>query len=282
MFRRLGFGAILLGLCCATPAFAITWCHDYSLWEASGRSIDKDRLAPSGIESESLERQLDKLDYVLVKVFAPNSANADDFLQPGDVVVMGTAHSGYVNAQRKIDHLIQPPGAPGTRMSGDGAMASPNFKRAWTLAQLWGPIERTDSQGNVYRNAPYGGASASIYRKAQLKQELPGSLTKGMAKDSERKNCYARAYPFNFESGKIYTLDLVSGDGKRGPHNPGYFDTWLRIEDASGKALASNDDGGEGFNARIVFTATTVGPVRLIVTSYGSEATGSYVLTVRR
>ena len=103
-----------------------------------------------------------------------------------------------------------------------------------------------------------------------------------MAKDRERTSCYARVYPFSFEAGKIYTLDLVSGDGKRGPHNPGYFDTWLRIEDASGKSLVSNDDGGEGFNARIVFAAQTTGAVRLVVTSYNSEAVGNYLLKIRR
>jgi hypothetical protein len=107
-----------------------------------------------------------------------------------------------------------------------------------------------------------------------------GQLTKSDPFDTVRKNHHAKVHLVQLQSGVKYQIDLESGDGKAGPHNPGYFDVWLRLEDAGGKILADNDDGGDGFNARISFTAPHSGSYRLIATSFATGATGNYTLKV--
>src|SRR5688500_10825882 len=93
----------------ASPALAVTWCHDYALWAAGGRAGNPDRTSPG-----TLRQQLTQLQYLSLKTFAPNAADADRYLKHRGVVILGDAHSGFVTANLKVDHLIQPPGAPGT------------------------------------------------------------------------------------------------------------------------------------------------------------------------
>jgi len=108
-----------------------------------------------------------------------------------------------------------------------------------------------------------------------------GQLTKGDVKDRLRLNMHAKVYQFNFVAGRTYTIDLMSGDGKSGPHNPGFFDTWLRVEDGQGSIKAENDDGGDGLNSRVSFTPTVTGAYTVVVTSYASNTTGTFTLRIR-
>lgn len=109
-----------------------------------------------------------------------------------------------------------------------------------------------------------------------------GSLTKSDPQDRERKGRHCKVHQVRLQAGATYVFDLESGNGRPGPHNPGYFDTWLRLEDAAGRTLINNDDGGEGLNARIRFSPTQGGTFRLVVTSYRTGATGNYALIVRQ
>lgn len=102
-----------------------------------------------------------------------------------------------------------------------------------------------------------------------------GNLTKGHPMDRVRQGCHAVVYTIPLAAGQRTQFDLVS------PRGPAYFDTWLRIEDEQGHALANDDDSGEGLNARVLFTPQRAGTYRVVVTSYSRGATGSYVLTVR-
>ena len=55
----------------------------------------------------------------------------------------------------------------------------------------------------------------------------------------------------------------------------------LRIfEDAAGKTLAQDDDGGGMRNARISFLAPSAGPYRIVVTTYRDREVGEFRLTV--
>ena len=101
------------------------------------------------------------------------------------------------------------------------------------------------------------------------------NLTKAHPEDRFRLGCHAIVYSFNMTAGQRYTLDLTS------PAGPNFFDTWLRIQDTQGNALADDDDSGEGLNARIIFTAPRTGVYHIVVTSYGRGATGNFTLTVR-
>lgn len=111
---------------------------------------------------------------------------------------------------------------------------------------------------------------------------VAGTIAKTDSKDRVRTNMHARVHEVNLRSGLNYVIDLESGNGAPGLHNPGYFDTWLRVEDGSGKELAYNDDGGDGFNSRLTFVPTSDGVYRLVVTTYTAGATGSYTLKVRQ
>jgi hypothetical protein len=98
-----------------------------------------------------------------------------------------------------------------------------------------------------------------------------GQLNDKDAFDKERKKCHHKVHEVKMTKGHRYTIDLRSGQ----------FDPWLRLEDADGKILAEDDDGGGGRNARLRFTPERGGTYRIIVTSFGENETGDYALIVR-
>ena len=63
--------------------------------------------------------------------------------------------------------------------------------------------------------------------------------------------------------GKTYTISLES-PGR--PGTPGYFDTYLRIDDTKGAILAQDDDGGVDLNSLLVFRPERDDVYRIIVT----------------
>jgi hypothetical protein len=73
------------------------------------------------------------------------------------------------------------------------------------------------------------------------------------------------------KEGQAYVIDLMSKD----------FDTFLRVEDAEGKELAQDDDGGEGLNSRLRFVAPHTGTIRVIATTFAGGSTGSFTLSIR-
>jgi hypothetical protein len=87
--------------------------------------------------------------------------------------------------------------------------------------------------------------------------------------DRVRTDSFARAYKVQLKAGVTYTIDLISSD----------FDTYLRLENDAGVQVAVDDDGGDGLNARIVYTPTRSGTYRILATSY-KRATGRFTLTV--
>lgn len=80
----------------------------------------------------------------------------------------------------------------------------------------------------------------------------------------------ARIVPVNLVANRAVQIDLSSND----------FDAYLRLLDSADKVVASDDDGGEGLNARIVFTPPRSGTYRIIATTY-SGGVGAYVLAVK-
>ncbi|MGP3697302.1 M10 family metallopeptidase C-terminal domain-containing protein [Rhodobacter sp. NSM] len=77
-------------------------------------------------------------------------------------------------------------------------------------------------------------------------------------------------------AGQTYTIDLA-GSGA----NPVY-DTYLRLYSSNGTLLQSNDDGGEGFNSRLTFTASSSGTYYISAGSFSDSYTGSYRITTSR
>jgi len=75
-------------------------------------------------------------------------------------------------------------------------------------------------------------------------------------------------YSFTVSTQRIIVFSLNSED----------FDSFLQIESTDGEVLKTDDDGGDGLNARIVFVAPEAGDYRLTVRSYSGDGTGAYVL----
>jgi hypothetical protein len=61
------------------------------------------------------------------------------------------------------------------------------------------------------------------------------------------------------------------------------FDAYLLLQDADGRTLASDDDGGSGTDAQLTYAVVAGRAYRIVANSYGGaeRATGAYRITVR-
>jgi hypothetical protein len=100
-----------------------------------------------------------------------------------------------------------------------------------------------------------------------------GELTAKDPTDRVRAQSYHKAHQLVLEAGRTYVIDMKA-------RAPG-FDPYLRLEDDTGKEVASDDDGGGGLDARIVYTAARGGPHRIVCTTYKPQMAGPYQLTVK-
>ena len=69
----------------------------------------------------------------------------------------------------------------------------------------------------------------------------------------------------------------VSESGELTVHTTGSLDTKGQLEDSAGGVLASDDDGGEGYNFRVAHTVSA-GTYYIKVEGYNASATGSYTI----
>lgn len=88
--------------------------------------------------------------------------------------------------------------------------------------------------------------------------------------DTVLKLSFAKLYTIKMEAKKRYQIDMASKT----------LDSYLRLEDATGKELAKDDDSGGGLNARIVFTCPAGGNYRIYATTL-FPAMGDFTLTVK-
>ncbi|MSQ95083.1 MAG: serine protease [Gemmataceae bacterium] len=79
-----------------------------------------------------------------------------------------------------------------------------------------------------------------------------------------------KIYPQNLQAGKTYVISM----------NSDVTDSFLRLEDSTGKFITEDDDGGGFPNALIVYQATQTGVHRIIATSFDGKL-GPYQLVVR-
>lgn len=89
--------------------------------------------------------------------------------------------------------------------------------------------------------------------------------------DRVRTTSYFKSFLVPLKAGRTYTIEAKSSD----------LDTYLRVENAAGVQVAFDDDGGDGLNAKVAYRPTLSGPYRLIVTTYRSRQTGSFVLELK-
>jgi hypothetical protein len=87
--------------------------------------------------------------------------------------------------------------------------------------------------------------------------------------DKVRKQ-FCKTFEVRMSAGKTYTIDMMSQQ----------IDSYLRLEDPTGRQLAQDDDSGGNFNARIIFRPQRDGDYRVITTTF-ARAVGSFTLRVR-
>lgn len=114
------------------------------------------------------------------------------------------------------------------------------------------------------------GGGLSGAQALTIPTELTGqTLTSSDGFSLTRTASYADLYSVNLAAGAQVTISMSSS-----------FDTYLYLYDSTGARVASDDDGGDGYNSRIQFTASITGVYFIEATTYGSGVTGTYALDV--
>jgi hypothetical protein len=85
-----------------------------------------------------------------------------------------------------------------------------------------------------------------------------------------RPGCHEQVHTVNLVKGTTYVIDMKSN----------VIDSYLYLEDSTGKILAQDDDSGGGLNARITWTAQYTGTHRIVATSFKQGEVGGYTITV--
>jgi tetratricopeptide (TPR) repeat protein len=107
---------------------------------------------------------------------------------------------------------------------------------------------------------------AGLVKEARM--QFPGTRREGALTDKEKSQVHA----WKLVAGRTYVIDLESDA----------FDAFLRLEDATGKMLAQNDDISPiNQNSRLIFTPKADGGYRIVATSFQEAGTGPYTLRVR-
>ena len=100
--------------------------------------------------------------------------------------------------------------------------------------------------------------------------KIDGELTGMDAMDAVQTRSVCKVYVIQLAKGKAYQIDMASKD----------VDSYLRLEDSTGKELAKDDDSGGEHNARITFSCPETGAFRIIATTYFGGV-GRFTLTVK-
>src|SRR5437588_11585020 len=79
-----------------------------------------------------------------------------------------------------------------------------------------------------------------------------------------------KVHTVKMEAGKVYQVDLISK----------VFDPFLWLQDAAGKDLLLDDDGGDGLNARLTFAPAVTADFKLVAGSFTNTGKGAYSLVV--
>ena len=144
--------------------------------------------------------------------------------------------------------------APGTGTYFVSAESWSDYSGTYTLSISGPPVARDDYAGNTGTSGQLG---------------VPGSVT-GTLETGDDEDWFR----VQLQGGQAYVFDLQGQPTGRGTLS----DPYLRIHDARGTELDRNDDGGEGLNSRLNFTAPGGGTYYLAVRSFGA-AQGTYALS---
>jgi hypothetical protein len=131
-----------------------------------------------------------------------------------------------------------------------------------------------DGESSGLYELALGEASPSLrpglVREIRMGETAMGRLEPGDSVMGD--STYADALTFRPTRSERVTILLRSSD----------FDAYLLLQDADGRTLASDDDGGSGTDAQLTYAVVAGRAYRIVANSYGAErATGAYRLTVR-
>jgi len=105
---------------------------------------------------------------------------------------------------------------------------------------------------------------------ARLGETYTGRLEAGDSTLGD--SSYADVFRFRPAAAGRVVIQLRSSD----------FDAYLLLQDADGRTLASDDDGGSGTDAQLTYEVVAGQTYRIVANSYGEErSTGLYRLTIR-
>jgi len=150
---------IIIFISISLPSHAITWCHDYTLYAVSNK--DTNRTEPEKLRSILK----DQLGYKCFKFTnAAHNPKAQSRLRPGDVIMIGNAHSGVVNKKGLINHFVQKFGTSGTAYLPIDIFSMANFHYDWTLLQIMN-FERKTPDGRIIK--PYKNQKVEVWRKVK-------------------------------------------------------------------------------------------------------------------
>ena len=130
----------------------------------------------------------------------------------------------------------------------------------------------SDSSFTTPVNSGVTGLTGNLTLYAKWSVVYSGELTISSQESLVRgAGYYADYWAISFTNTTTVTIDIMGDNG-------GLGDTWIGFHDSS-SLLFSNDDGGEGVNARLVDVTLTGGqPYYIEATTYSSGITGTYTI----
>ncbi|POR01812.1 hypothetical protein AU468_07610 [Alkalispirochaeta sphaeroplastigenens] len=115
-----------------------------------------------------------------------------------------------------------------------------------------------------------GRYTLTVTARQNPREISPGDISRGsLEKGGAGGDRWSSLYRLRGRGGDEMTIDLRSDD----------FDAFLEVVDQEGRSFY-DDDGGEGFNSRLVYRFQEDGTLLVIATSFGGSSTGSYELEV--
>ncbi len=138
---------------------------------------------------------------------------------------------------------------------------------ATTAYQTWLLLQRPNDLTNLNLYIP-----RLLEKHLNVVAVKPARLQAGFSFETRfGKNSLANVHTIPMKRSKKYIIDMESS----------VVDSYLFLQDSSGKYITENDDGAGGLNARIEYTPEADGEYRIIATSLAGKSQGAYTLIVR-
>ncbi len=139
------------------------------------------------------------------------------------------------------------------------------------------------SRGVYYLEAKaFGDQATGRYTLTLAQGEIPGDATTDVMLDAQngtyRSSTLSPAgdrdwYRLELTEGQTGRIALLSGEGADALGDP-----YVAVYDSSGAQIASDDDGGDGLNAYLEFTAPAAGLYFVEARGFSDDAVGAYTL----